>query len=269
VVAALKTTACGARHAQPLGGRPDVLGPRRTTTGAWLRRERDMEQTAGAGFAHALDRRCPVTWRDTEVWLVLGMPVVCLLLVAVDRSGAPSERRSFRPAVRPRATRHHHLRGRRTTTTTTATPAATAAGEAAAAVGAAAAPVVATGPDADGPRRLPTQFVPVIEARLRPPRPVRHPWVPGDNLHRPLATGAPPGPATVRKRAWNAYARIAPVTVLGARNVERLERGRAPMRYNPLLGGVELMEVDVSATGHAHPAWPDSATPLDPFAATS
>ncbi len=149
-----------------------------------------------------------------------------------------------------------------------ATP-ATAAPDTAAAMSAARAALPATaGAVAGGPVAPSSRPVPALDS-VPPPRPVRHPWAPGDDLHRPTVTGAPPGPATVRKRAWSAYATIAPVAVYGAGNLERLAHGRAPMRYNPLLGGVELMGVDVDGTGHAHIAWPDSATALDPFAAAS
>ena len=213
-----------------------------------------------------------MNWRDTVAWLVVGMTLVCLLLVAVDRAGAPGERRPFRPAVRPRAVRGHHLRRHRPAATAVVTAATTAASSAAGATPTFAATTAGStnpGPAAAGPQARPhsPRLVAVLEAWPRPPRPVQHPWAPGDNLHLPLVTGAPAGPPTVRKRAWTAFATIAPAAVFGTGNVERLERGRAPMRYNPLLGGVELMEIDVDATGHVRLAWPDSATPLDPFAA--
>lgn len=109
----------------------------------------------------------------------------------------------------------------------------------------------------------------MLETSTRPPRPVQHPWAPGDSVHQPLVTGAVPGAATVRKRVWSAYATIAPAEVYGADNVERLERGRPPQRYNPLAGGVELMHVSVDDVGHACIAWADSGTACDPFAEAS
>ena len=70
----------------------------------------------------------------------------------------------------------------------------------------------------------------------------------------------------MRKRAWTSYATIAAQDLYGAANVERLERGRPPVRYNPVRETLETMAVDVDEIGRARLHWPDDAQSIDPFA---
>ena len=188
-----------------------------------------------------------MTAQEALVWFGIGVPLCALLLVLVDRTGHGAARRGavtsgYAPAAPPRPV----------------------GPEPAPDVVAPAATVVAPVSDAGAPRRSPRP-VAVLEATVRPPRPVRNPWAPGDNVLRPIVTGAAPGAATVRKRAWSAYAMLAPVELYGAANVERLQRGRPPLRYNPLTESTELMQVRIDEVGRALLRWSGDDEVCDPF----
>lgn len=123
--------------------------------------------------------------------------------------------------------------------------------------------VAPVAPVAPEPTRS-TRAVPTIVASIRPPRPVRAPWAPADGLRHPLADGTAPAESTVRKRAWTSYATIADTDLYGETNVERLQRGRPPLRFNPVRDTLETMEVDIDDVGHARLRWPDD-TGVDPY----
>ncbi len=210
-----------------------------------------------------------VSWNTTLVWFGVGMPLCALVLVALDRLSTPSARRAFVPSVAVRERRHRigTRSARVRPDTAAASPASATLDDPPSPFGVGDPPAPTAGvPTAPARSR---RLVAVLEASTRPPRPVQRPWAPGDSVHHPLVTGAAPSPATVRKRAWSAYATIASAEVYGPGNVERLERGRPPQRYNPLVGGVELMHIEVDDVGHARMAWPGSDTACDPFAVAS
>lgn len=192
-----------------------------------------------------------MTAQEALVWFGVGVPICALLLLLVDRAGrGPAPRRGAVPSAhRSEASRTDATPPPPAEAATVATPTATA--------GAATQPVAEV-------RRSPRP-VAVLEATVRPPRPVRNPWAPGDNLHRRLANGAEPAPATVRKRAWSSYAMIAPTDLYGDANVERLQRGRPPLRFNPLTESIELMQVRIDEVGHALLHWSGDDEACDPF----
>lgn len=189
-----------------------------------------------------------MTARDALLWFGIGMPVCSVLLVLLDRFFAPVQGRfvplrySLLPSAELRTPKHRN---------------GAQNGE-------------VRGPSmVDGPVATPTRSsraIPVLVASVPVPRPMRNPWAPGDNLLRPLVTGATPAPSTVRKRAWMAYSSIASRDVFDTASIERLERGRPPLRYNPLVSTLEAMKVDVDTVGRARVYWPDNGDIVDPFA---
>ncbi len=182
------------------------------------------------------------------LWLEIGTPACCAVLIVLDRVSAPMRGR-FIPR-RVAVAHRRHLRRRATPVGTRTEPVAHPASP----------------PDrSPAPSRPLAMFV----ANVQPPRPVRVPWVRGAGLRRPLAGGAAPAPATVRKRAWTSLAMIAPRGLYGASNADRLERGRPPLRYNPLLEAVEAMHVDVDDVGRAQLSWADADVPVDPYSASA
>lgn len=189
-----------------------------------------------------------MTARDALLWFGIGMPVCSALLVLLDRFFAPSRGRfvprrySALTSGELRTPNHCHVvqNGEVPFLSMVDRPLATPA------------------------RSL--RAIPVLVASVPVPRPVRNPWAPGDNLLRPLITGSAPAPSTVRKRAWMAYSSIASREVFDAASIERLERGRPPLRYNPLVSTLEAMKVDVDAVGRARVYWPENDMVVDPFA---
>ncbi len=195
-----------------------------------------------------------MTAQDALVWFGAGVPICALLLVLVDRAGRGG---AARPAAASSAPRAEHA-------ASLAPVGLDLRGEVTVPGAPTGRPVAAAPVDlAPEPRRSPRP-VAVLEATVRPPRPMRNPWAPGDSLHRPLANGAAPAAPTVRKRAWSAYAMIAPVDLYGDANLERLQRGRPPLRYNPLAEASELMQVHIDDVGHARLHWGDDEA-CDPF----
>jgi len=175
-----------------------------------------------------------MTARDALLWFVIGMPICSALLVLLDRFFAPVRGRFVPRRYSPLTSGELPLPSM-----------------------------------VDRPLAVPARSaraIPVLVATVPVPRPVRNPWAPGDNLLRPLITGAAPAPSTVRKRAWMAYSSIASRDVFDAASIERLERGRPPLRYNPLVSTLEAMNVDVDAVGRARVYWPENDIVIDPFA---
>ena len=188
------------------------------------------------------------------LWLEIGTPVCCAVLIVIDRVSAPIRGR-FNPRL-VAVPRRRHLRRR-------AKPVAFEAATAS----------IARLPHPASPPVHPaasSRPVATFVANMQPPRPVRDPWAPADGLRRPLAGGAGPAPATMRKRAWTSFAMIAPRGLYGASNIDRLERGRPPLRYNPLRGALEAMHVDVDDVGRARLSWADADADaaVDPYAAS-
>ena len=192
-----------------------------------------------------------MTANHALLWLEIGTPVCCAVLIVLDRVSAPIRGRFIPRLVAVPRRRHLGRRARPVVTKT--------------------APVAHLAHPASPPGRsaAPSRPVATFVANVQPPRPVRDPWAPGDGLRRPLAGGAGPAPATVRKRAWTSFALIAPRGLYGASNVDRLERGRPPLRYNPLRDAVEAMHVDVDDIGRARLSWADADVAVDPYSASA
>jgi hypothetical protein len=192
-----------------------------------------------------------LTAHDALLLFGIGMPIACLMLILVDRLGRPGGRFIPRRYVDP-ATQSE--RGARVP------------------VGAPPHAPPEDSEPAEEPDAVhvvhPVTGVHAIVASLRPPRPVRKPWAPGDGLRHPIAGGAAPSAATVRKRAWTTYSVIAPSEIFGVINAERLQRGRPPLRFNPLQQTIEPMQVDVDDVGRVRVHWTDADDVVDPFAVT-
>jgi hypothetical protein len=190
-----------------------------------------------------------LTARETLLWFGTGVPIICILLVLVDRAFSTNGGR-FVPRRYDAETQHRsEHRSRDDAPTVVPEPEPVAAPDAVHVHG-------------------PVPKVHALVASLRPPRPVRKPWAPGDGLRRPIAGGAAPSAATVRKRAWTTYSVIAPVDIFGIINAERLERGRPPLRYNPLLDAVEPMQLDIDDVGRVRVHWNDAEDVVDPYEIT-
>ena len=191
-----------------------------------------------------------MTANDALLWLGIGTPACCAVLIVIDRLSAPVRGRFIPRLVA--VPRRRHVRRR-------AKPVAFEA----AAASVEQLPHPASPPDRSAASSRP---VATFVASVQPPRPVRNPWAPADGLRRSVAGGAGPAPATMRKRAWASFALIAPRGLYGASNVDRLERGRPPLRYNPLRGAVEAMRVDVDDVGRARLSWAAADVAIDPYA---
>jgi hypothetical protein len=194
-----------------------------------------------------------LTAHDALLLFGIGMPTACLMLIVVDRLGRPGGR--FVPRRYDDAAERSVRAGRVPATVPPPARAAADPGE------------LPAEPDAVHV----VQAVPGVHAlvaSLRPPRPVRRPWAPGDGLRHPIAGGAAPSAATVRKRAWTTYSVIAPSEIFGAINAERLQRGRPPLRFNPLQLAMEPMQVDVDEVGRVRVHWSDADDVVDPFELT-
>lgn len=190
-----------------------------------------------------------MTARNAVVLFLVGTPLCLVVLVALGHSGSAWPRRAV-------------VRVRRERTVARDAPAPGDVAEPSV-VGSDAPTTAAPAAPVARPR-----LTRALVASVRPPRPVQAPWAPGDGLRHPLASGDAPGEATVRKRAWTSYATIADPATYGPANLERLERGRPPLRFHPIRGELEAMEVDVDAVGHARISWPDADRSVDPFAVT-
>lgn len=182
-----------------------------------------------------------MTASETLLWFGIGMPIACLLLILIDRVCTSNGGR-FVP--------------RRSVAVIKAQEIARIA-----------APEPPPPPDAVHVVR-PVPAVHALVASMRPPRPVHKPWAPGDGLRRPIAGGAAPSAATVRKRAWTTYSVIAPRDIFGIVNAERLERGRPPLRFNPLSETVEPMQIEVDDVGRVRVHWTDAGDTVDPYEIT-
>ena len=174
-----------------------------------------------------------MTANNALLWFGIGTPVCCAMFIVTDRLFTRDRGRFVPRAV------------------TAATPS----------------PAAATTPVPRTEPARPARPVRTFVANVRPPRPVREPWAPGDGLRHLIAGGGEPSAATLRKRAWTSYAMIACREVYGAANIVRLERGRPPLRFNPLLGAIEAMQVEIDDVGRARLHWPAVETAVDPCAA--
>lgn len=188
-----------------------------------------------------------MTARVATLMFLIGTPICLVALVALGHRGSAWSRRVVLD-VRAGAAR---------STVAPDAPATPMADDATAAV-------TVEQPAAAAPARP----VSTLVASVRPPRPVRAPWAPGDGLRTPTAGGRAPAEATVRKRAWTSYATIADPALYGRANIDRLERGRPPLRFDPVHERLEAMEVDVDDLGRARLHWPDADTSVDPFSVT-
>ncbi len=197
-----------------------------------------------------------MTARDTLLWFGIGVPIACLLLILLDTACSPNRGRFVprRPVdIAPDA--------RQT--------AAMAPSAASADPDAEFDPQVE--PEAEPDAVHVVRTVPAVHAlvaSLRPPRPAHKPWAPGDGLRRPITGGTAPSAATVRKRAWTTYSVIAPRDIFGVVNAERLERGRPPLRFNPMTESVEPMQIDVDEVGRVRVHWTDADDTVDPYEIT-
>ncbi len=195
-----------------------------------------------------------MTARDTLLWFGVGLPVACLLLILLDAACSPNRGRfvprrpdDVSPEARPTTASGAALGRVARSYTALATE-------------------IEEDPEPDAAHVVrPVPAVHALVASLRPPRPVHRPWAPGDGLRRPIAGGGAPSAATVRKRAWTTYSVIAPRDIFGVVNAERLERGRPPLRFNPLTEAVEPMQIDVDEVGRVHVHWPEAEDVVDPF----
>lgn len=188
-----------------------------------------------------------MTARVAMLMFIVGTPICLVALIAIGHLGSAWSRRMVLDV--------HDARG-----TDDAPSVATPAMAAARAV-----PAATT---ADRREPVPTRPVATLVASVRPPRPVQVPWAPGDGLRNPTADGRAPGEATVRKRAWTSYATIADPALFGRANLDRLERGRPPLRFDPVHDRLEAMAVDVDELGRARLHWPDADASVDPFSVT-
>jgi hypothetical protein len=96
-------------------------------------------------------------------------------------------------------------------------------------------------------------------------------WKVGDDIYTPTSSGDPSW-TTVRNRYWkNEAAKAGAAEKWGADNVARMQKGRAPQRYNPDKGGMESMDlshepIPARDGGRAVvPWWPQDHAAVDPF----
>ncbi|TDO68097.1 RHS repeat-associated protein [Kribbella sp. VKM Ac-2571] len=97
-------------------------------------------------------------------------------------------------------------------------------------------------------------------------------WRVGDPVYTPTRAGNDPSWTTVRARYWkNEAANPGAEQKWGKGNVERMQRGSAPQRYNPDKGGTESMELSHEPVPfrmggqNIVPRWPQDHAAIDPF----
>lgn len=97
-------------------------------------------------------------------------------------------------------------------------------------------------------------------------------WKVGDDIYKLTSKGNNPSWSTIRSRFWkNEAANPSAVERYGADNVERMNKGLAPQRYNPDKGGMESMELSHEPTPRRSggtevvPRWPQEHAEVDPF----
>jgi filamentous hemagglutinin len=95
-------------------------------------------------------------------------------------------------------------------------------------------------------------------------------WKPGDDIYGPTQRGTPPSDRTIGRRFWKNEAENPSRPDYSPEDLERMERGEPPQRYNDDKGGIESMErshepVPKSEGGKDMvPRWPQEHAEVDP-----
>lgn len=202
---------------------------------------------------------------DTQVWFVIGVPILCLLAIGLDRLFAP--RRGRFVARAPMDPRVVSARRMAPTAIDDPKPSGTDSDLSESESASASPAPESSEPDPSAPVLYDVSLEdPDPSDRASAPQPAPPTWRPGLPLRAPTDDGQPPSEATVRKRAWMAYATIASADEIGAENMARIERGRPPVRFNPLNSMLEAQQISVDAAGRSAIRWFDSDESVDPFA---
>ena len=95
-------------------------------------------------------------------------------------------------------------------------------------------------------------------------------WQPGDDPHGPTNRGSDPSDSTVRRREWKNEAKKPTRGDFTDADLDRMNEGKPPQRFNPDKGGVESMERSHEPIPKrdggtkTEPKWPQEHAEVDP-----
>jgi len=96
-------------------------------------------------------------------------------------------------------------------------------------------------------------------------------WEPGDDPHAPTRAGNPPSDSTVRRREWKNEADNPTRPDFTPTDIDRMQEGKPPQRYNPEKPSVESMERSHEPIPKREggtvtvPKWPQEHAEVDPY----